>query len=311
MKKDIVIAMDLGGTRIKLGLVSGPEVLASLETDACSEQGLAQRLPGIAEAIRGLLAQKSIGNEALKGVGIAIPGIVDSVHKKVLTINDKYGDVISLDLEKWAAEHFGVPLEIENDTRAALLGEWKFGNGRGYNDVVLMTLGTGIGTSAVIEGKILRGKHFQAGILGGHFIVNPKGRLCNCGNVGCAEAEASTWNLAEIVSAHNSVADSEEVDAGKLDFKLIFELAADGNQWAKTIRGECLEVWAACAFNLVQAYDPEVLILGGGIMASRDHILPHIQSKLKGNSWCSWGEVKVLEASLKNTAALLGVGSLF
>ncbi len=311
MKKDIVIAMDLGGTRIKLGLVRGSEVLASLETDACSEQGLAQRLPGIAEAIRGLLAQKSIGNEALKGVGIAIPGIVDSVHKKVLTINDKYGDVISLDLEKWAAEHFGVPREIENDTRAALLGEWKFGNGRGYNDVVLMTLGTGIGTSAVIEGKILRGKHFQAGILGGHFIVNSKGRLCNCGNVGCAEAEASTWNLAEIVAEHDKSPDGERFGNRKLDFKLIFELAADGNKRAKTVRDECLDVWAACAFNLVQAYDPEVLILGGGIMASRDHILPHIQNKLKGNSWCSWGEVKVLEASLKNTAALLGVGSLF
>jgi glucokinase len=136
---------------------------------------------------------------------------VDSVNKKVLTINDKYGDVISLDLEKWAFEHFGVPLEIENDTRAALLGEWKFGNGRGYNDVVLMTLGTGIGTSAVIEGKILRGRHFQAGILGGHFIVNPKGKLCNCGNVGCAEAEASTWNLEEIVAEHDKSPDGEYI----------------------------------------------------------------------------------------------------
>lgn len=308
MKKEMVIAMDLGGTRIKIGLIKGPEVLASLETDACSDQGLAQRLPEITSTIKILLEKASVSTEVIKGVGIAVPGIVDPVHKKVLTINDKYGDVTSLDLEQWAFEQWGVPVEMENDTRAALLGEWKFGNGRGYNDVVLMTLGTGIGTSAIIEGKILRGRHFQAGILGGHFIVNPKGRLCNCGNRGCVEAEASTWNLKEIAAEY---ADNEWFEADKLDFKLIFEQASQGNTAAKTIRDECLENWAACAFNLVQAYDPEVLILGGGIMASRDHILPHIQNKLKGNSWCSWGDVKVLEASLKNTAALLGVSTLF
>lgn len=304
------MAIDLGGTQIKLGLVRGGEILCSMQMESQAAKGLGPRLREVERCVRGLLEEASLTASDLAAVGIAIPGIVDTDHNQILKINDKYNDAPTLDLTAWAKNTWNLPLMLENDTRSALLGEWRYGNGKGVNNVVLMNLGTGIGTSAVMNGKILRGKHFQAGILGGHFMVNLKGDQCNCGNYGCAEAEASTWNLQKIVQRYPEYSDSLLFDRPQIDFKVIFQLAAAQDPLAQLVSTECLEVWSACALNMIHAYDPEILILGGGIMGSRDIILPYIQQKVNGNAWATWGEVRVLEASLINTAALLGVSSL-
>ena len=310
MKKKAAVAIDLGGTRIKIGLVSEAEILVTAQIDSRSDGGIQARLPDIEARIYALLTEASLTTADIEGIGMAIPGIVDSVNGRVLAINAKYDDVLRIDLAGWANDRFQLPFALENDTRSALLGEWKYGNGRGYDNLALMTLGTGIGTSAVIEGKLLRGKHFQAGILGGHFVTNYKGNRCNCGNVGCAEAEASTWNLRKQVVSNPSYSQSLLQTQEIVDFKAIFYCAEQGDILAMTVRDDCLEVWAACALNLVQAYDPEVLILGGGVMASRDHIIPKIQDKLDRNGWATWGKVAVIEAAQINAAALLGVSSL-
>ncbi|MBE9460871.1 ROK family protein [Dyadobacter subterraneus] len=310
MEEKTVMAIDLGGTQIKMGLVRGAEILSSTQIDSQAGNGLRERLPEIEKCLNQLLEKASLSANDIAGLGMAIPGIIDSVDKKILTINDKYNDAPTIDLSEWAKKTWNLPLFLENDTRSALLGEWKFGKGKGYDNVVLMNLGTGIGTSAVIEGKILRGKHFQAGILGGHFMVNVKGDRCNCGNYGCAEAEASTWNLQKIVNSHPEFFDSLLFQQPQLDFKTIFRFAAAEDPLAVLVCNECLEIWSACAMNLIHAYDPEILIMGGGIMGSKEVILPYIQEKVNQNAWAIWGKVKVTEASLINTAALLGVGSL-
>ena len=310
MEKKAVLAIDLGGTRIKIGLVREADILVADQMDSRADGGIRARLPEIESRIQALLTKASLTTADIEGIGMAIPGIVDSVNSRVLAINAKYDDVLEIDLTGWARDRFQLPFVLENDTRSALLGEWKSGNGRGYANLALMTLGTGIGTSAVIEGKLLRGKHFQAGILGGHFVTNYKGNRCNCGNIGCAEAEASTWNLHKQVVSNPAYAQSLLRTQETLDFKAIFQCAEQGDALAVTVRNDCLEVWAACALNLVQAYDPEVLILGGGVMASRDYILPKIQEKLDQNAWATWGKVTVVEASQINSAALLGISSL-
>ncbi len=310
MQQKAVIALDLGGTRIKLGLVRGAEILVSDELDAQADLGLQARLPDLSARIDALLQQASLSVADLAGVGIAVPGIVDPVDQKVLSINAKYSDAPQTDLVAWAENTWGLPLCMENDTRAAMIGEWRYGQGRGYDNLVLMMLGTGIGTSAVIEGRVLRGKHFQAGILGGHFIIDRQGSRCNCGMVGCAEAQASTWTLQNLVTTHSLYSQSVLNTESQLDFKTVFQSAEAGDALARTVRDECVAVWAACAYNLVQAYDPEVVILGGGVMASREFIIPRIQQKLDRNSWATWGSVAVVEASLISSAALLGVSDL-
>ncbi|CCH01612.1 glucokinase [Fibrella aestuarina BUZ 2] len=310
MEEKATIAIDLGGTRIKLGLVRAGTVLLTSQMESQSGQGLQARLPQLETAINAMLAQARLTAADLSGIGIAIPGIVDPINKRVLTINGKYSDAPNLDLPAWAHETWGLPLYLENDTRAALLGEWQHGSGRGYDNVVLMTLGTGIGTSAVIEGRLLRGRHFQAGILGGHVVINTQGNQCNCGTVGCAEAEASTWSLNERATAHATYPQSLLCGYDTVDYEAVFRCAQQGDALATTLRNDSIAVWAACAYNLVQAYDPEVLILGGGVMASRDAIIPPIQERLNQNAWATWGHVAVVPGTLSDSAALLGVATL-
>lgn len=108
----------------------------------------------------------------------------------------------------------------------AVLGEWKYGAGRGYNNVVMMTIGTGIGTGVIIDGKVLYGEHFQAGSLGGHFVVDYKSRRCSCGNNGCVEALSSSYFLPEIIWEDATLSENFRIRADKYDFKEIFTLAA-------------------------------------------------------------------------------------
>ena len=304
------MVMDLGGTKIKLGLVENGKILSVINADAQSQNGLGERLPVIKEMMNDLLLQQSVSANEIAGLGISIPGIVDSKQKKILSIDNKFNDAPDLDLSAWVSETWHTELQLENDARAALTGEWQYGNGKGYNDVVLMTIGTGVGSSAVIEGKILRGKHYQAGVLGGHFTVNINGQKCNCGNYGCVEVEASTWNIERICKANESFAGSTLTKELKIDFESIFRCAEEEDKLAIQLRDQCLNVWSACAVNLIHAYDPEILIVSGGVMESAGIIIPYLQNKINENAWTPWGKVKVCAAENINTAALLGAAYL-
>jgi len=201
---DCSIGIDLGGTRVKIGLVCKNDIVDKVILPAQSGKGLAQNLPFIQHEIDQLLIRNNISKSSLGGIGLGFPGLVNYKTKRILSTNAKYDDALDIDLNGWAKEHWNADFFIDNDARMAAIGEWKFGEGRGTDDLVVITIGTGIGTSAIIEGKLLRGRHFQAGCLGGHFSVQYNGRRCTCGNTGCMEAYASTWSIKErILSAEN------------------------------------------------------------------------------------------------------------
>ena len=175
----------------------------------------------------------------------------------------------------------------------------------------MLTLGTGVGGAAMIDGKLLRGKHFQAGCLGGHLGVNHKGRTCSCGNIGCVEAEASSWALPEICAAHPLFKRSPLAVAPAIDFDHLFQIAGAGDACAVEIRDACIEVWSAGAVSMVHAYDPEVLIIGGGIMKSAHEILPSMSAYIERHAWTPWGKIMTRAAILKDRASLIGAVPLF
>ncbi len=187
----------MGGTTIKLGLIGGDgNVVAQASLAASSHISLVTRLTEIANKIDGLLTEN---NAEPVGIGIAFPGIIDNIRNKVLSKYVKYPDAQDVDFSKWAEERWNIPAAVENDAKAALLGEWQFGSGKGASDLVLITLGTGVGSAVMIDGKVLSGRNFIAGNLGGHMTINMHGKTCNCGNIGCVETEGSTWALADEV----------------------------------------------------------------------------------------------------------------
>jgi glucokinase len=304
------IALDLGGTRIKIGIVHQGEILCNTLVDAMSDKGLLSRLPFLEESIDKLLKSKGIPLDDVQGIGISIPGIVDSIQMKLLSVNKKFNDAVDFDFPGWAKKRWGLPLVIENDARAALAGEWQSGAGKGCDNLVLVTLGTGVGGAAIIEGKLLHGKHFLAGCLAGHSTINYTGEICNCGNIGCVESEASTWRLPDMAKKHPLFHKSKLSDTSIIDYQLGFELAKQDDQVAKDLLKQSLDAWSAGVINLVHAYDPEMVILGGGIMRSKETILPYIQEKVIRHTWTPWGKVKVVCAENPEWCALQGMDYL-
>jgi glucokinase len=298
------LACDLGGTRIKLGIVRGGAVLAHEVLAAHSDLGLRPRLPALADACRGLCARHQVPLASCAGIVVSFPSLVDVRTGRILTEYGKYRDGPGVDLRAWAREALGLPLALENDARMALIGEWRYGAGRGHDSVVMVTLGTGLGTAALIEGRVLRGRHGQAGCLGGHFTVRYGGRPCSCGNAGCAEAEASTAFLAQVARERGDFARSPLAAEPVLDYAAVFGHAAAGDPCARALQEHSLRVWSALVVNLIHAYDPEVVVLGGGIMAGGDVVLPAVRAYVDRYAHTPWGQVRVVASELGDRAAL-------
>jgi glucokinase len=231
---------------------------------------------------------------------------VDAPTGRVLSTLKKYEDAVHLDLTAWGRETFNAPLRMENDARLALLGERYAGAAQDVGDIVMMTLGTGIGGAAMICGKLLRGAHAQAGCLGGHLPVDFHGHACSCGNIGCAEAEAAGWSLPGIARDWPGFENSMLARTAKIDFRTLFGTAEQGDPIAIGLRQHCLQVWAANAVALIHAYDPEVVVIGGGVMQSAETILPFVQDYVGKHAWAAWGKPSVRSAALGESAALVG-----
>jgi glucokinase len=306
-----ILACDLGGTRLKLGVVCDGVVRAQTSAPAHSQHGLAPQLPILKAAWLELLGKLGLTLCDAAGVSVAFPSLIEARTGRVLAAYGKFADAPELNLRDWAQRELGLPLAIENDARMALIGEWQHGAGRGVDNLAMMTLGTGLGTSALIEGRILRGAHGQAGVLGGHLTVRQGGRQCTCGNVGCAEAEASTAFLGAIAAGFPEWEDSSLRQADPLNYALVFSHAAAGDPGAIRLREHSLHVWSTLAVNLIHAYDPERLILGGGIMASAAEILPWVQDHVRRHAHTPWGRVEVVGSQLGDRAALVAGEWLF
>ncbi|RYG23035.1 ROK family protein [bacterium] len=280
-----VYAIDAGGTRIKLGIVEGGKVIARTSLEARSDEGLGAALPVISAALR------SLGDHSVDGLAIAFPSLIDG--DRVVGDVGKYRDAPDLDLAAWAREEFGLPFAIDNDARMAVIGEWRHGAARGVTDAVAITLGTGIGTGVISQGSPLRGRHGSAGILGGHMTAEVGGRLCPCGNVGCWETLASTAALRGVGGGFN-------------DYEAVFAAAERSDPRAVRVRDRSLKVWGALAVSLVHAYDPEVVVIGGGVAAAGEAVVGPIREAVRRYAWTPWGEVRVVRSELGHDAALVG-----
>lgn len=301
------IAMDIGGTHAACAIVESGGILAAERVPIHDTALIETHLPAVADAVRRALGRAGVYASDCAGVALSFPGIVDPTTARVLsTPRGKYTDAGRLDLAQWCRTEFGLPLRVENDARMALLGERFAGAARGFDDVVMVTLGTGVGAAAMMEGRLVRGKHFQGGCLGGHLPVVWNGRRCICGNIGCIEAEASTWALPEICASWPRYVESALAREPQIDFETLFRCSRAGDPAAIEIRERCLGIWAAGIVGLIHAYDPEGVVLGGAVMRSADDILPSLREHVHAHAWTPWGEVDIRAATLGSDAGLLG-----
>jgi glucokinase len=299
------IAIDLGGSHVACAIVRGGALLACKSLPADRSSGFAPLLPALEDSIFELLRCAAIDRADCSGVVLGFCGIVSSREKRVLATNGKFDDAPGLDLRARFEQAFGLPFFLENDARLALLGEHSFGAARGTRDAVMITLGTGIGGAAILDGRLLQSRHGLAGTIGGHLPVVLNGRLCSCGNRGCADAEASTARLPEIYRELAGGAGGM-LSKRSFGFAELFDAIEEGDKPALATLEHCLQVWSALTVALIHAYDPEVVVYGGSVLKRAGEILPRIQEYVDAHAWTPGRKVPLQTAALGSNAALLG-----
>jgi glucokinase len=291
-----------------MGLVENGDLLATANVTVPSSSSFAAVLPIIEEQVARLTTAANAG--PVKGIGMAFPTTVDSDRMRLLYKYVKYPDANDLDLAGWAMEKWGVPLFLENDARAALVGEWKYGAGTGTDHLVMITIGTGVGSAVLMDGRLLKGSRYMAGNLGGHQNIRYDGGPCNCGNIGCLESEASSWALPHRLEIEQGYADSPYALSAQADFETLFRLADEGEPFSTKVRNKYLEAWAAGIVNFIYGYDPERVVIGGGVMRRADIILPFIQKSIDRLAWMPEKSVEAVAARQPDWAGVLGMSYL-
>jgi glucokinase len=269
----LAIGIDIGGTTIKASIVkiSGDLVETFHEPSP--------RTPSALRDFIGSVLKRA--SRPVCGIGIGCKGIIDASSTRVLS---SPGDLRFLEgqlLSDIAAAN--VPVCAENDARTALLAEVLWGSAHGRRNVVMLTLGTGVGGAVLLDGSMLRGMAGVAGHLG-HVTVDPRGELCICGNYGCLETLFSSRAIESAYWAHlhRAAATRLSVDsAGRLpDTEAIFRAAADGDECARYVVDRALEHLGSAIVSFIHIFDPEIFILGGNIAAAGPALIAPIKDKI-------------------------------
>lgn len=280
-----VISIDMGGTLIKMGGFERDLLVYSVSIPSQSDSPMIEKLNIIENQIHSWLEQ---GLSNPQCIALSIPGIVDQTNQKVLKINGKHEDAVDTDFGKWAKRNFDCPLILQNDAIAALMAEWKYGRVRNLNNVVMVTLGTGIGTAAIVDGNIIQGAGHFAGNLGGHLITSTdESILCNCRANGCAEAQASTWALGT-------------------NYKELWEEADNGNDEAVGVIDATLKTWARLIHNLILSYSPKAVLIGGGISKRGNSLIEDLVQRLPSSIWYDSKDINFELATLDDMAGVYG-----
>ena len=276
------VGVDVGGTNIRAGVITRDgRKLAEGRRPSRAWEGVEVTLRMIYEAIEDALSHAEVNRTELMGIGLGVPGRHDS-EQGIVIYSPNFAGWTNVQLLLPIEEHFGVAARMRNDVKTASMGEYYFGAGRGYHWIVMITLGTGIGGSLIAEGKLMLGSGEGFAEVG-HMTVAPHGRQCECGNHGCWEAMAGRDAIVEralrkLQAGHSSVlADLSDGDLTKITPALIARAAQDGDTLAQQVMEET-GMWVGIGVsNLIQLYNPEVVIIGGGISQAGELLFGPIQ----------------------------------
>ncbi len=312
MADSYVIAIDLGGTNIKAGLVSeSGEVEDFISDPSLASLGLRQS-SGKLRAMIGKLARKQSG---IRGIGIGIAGIVDVVNG-VVTESPNFSGWKDISVKDIIDSEFDIPVFVDNDANVNALGEWWLGAGKGSSNMACLTLGTGVGGGLILNGRLFHGGQGMAGEAG-HMAINPRGPKCGCGNRGCLEMYASSQGLARMVGdelrscTDDSYRQKIKDVLKKEEIKGLAGLAAEGDELAITVfkrMGYYLGVGTASLNNLLNL---ELVVLSGGISNAFDLFKSSMQEEI--NSRCfeaPLGILRIRQGTLGGRAGVIGAAAL-
>lgn len=305
--KKYVFGVDIGGTTVKLGLFdTDGNVLDKWEIPTRTENDGSRILPDIADSIQEKMQQ--IDADAVIGVGVGAPGPVDGqgiVHRAV---NLGWG---TFSIKETLENLLHMPVMAGNDANVAALGEMWMGGGRGYKDLVVVTLGTGVGGGIIINGKMLTGAVGAGGEIGHIHVDDTEEEACGCGNKGCLEQYASATGITRL--AKRMLAASEQSSVlrnGEISAKTVFDAVKTGDALALQIAeqfGTYLGNGLAAVAGVV---NPEAFVIGGGVSKAGEILIDYIQPHYKKNVFHGSRDTKFVLATLGNDAGIYGAAKL-
>ncbi len=309
------IGIDVGGTNVKIALVDSDGKIGYSNTiPTRAEMGYEYTINNMKQAIRDLMTETKLSAKDIEGIGFGLPGQVDFKSGIVRLITNIPGWV-EIPLAKMIEDEFHIPTRIDNDVRCAALGELNFGAGKGCENLICITVGTGIGSGLIINGKLVRGASNAAGEIGHIKLQMHDGPICGCGDTGCLEAFASGPSIVamaeEYIMGGKSTKYREMANGGTITPFIVAEAAKAGDPVARRIftrMGEYIGIGMASVVNLL---NPERIIVGGGVADAGDILLTPLKETIKKRAMKIAGEtVQVVPAQLGNTAGVIGASLL-
>ena len=305
-----VFAVDLGGTTVKLGLFDKEgNVLEKWEIVTRKENNGENILPDIAKSIKDKAAEKNIAKEDILGVGIGVPGPVDSKGTIYKAANLGW-DVFNV--SETLGELTGLPVKTGNDANVAALGEMWKGGGKGYDSIVAVTLGTGVGGGVIIEGKLVAGSTGAGGEIGHIHVEDNETISCGCGKKGCLEQYASATGIARLANERLAQDDmpSSLRSVETIDAKAVFDAVKAGDALAIEV-AEIFGMYLGKGLAAVAAVvNPEAFVIGGGVSKAGEILLDYIKPSYQKYVFNGSREVKLALATLGNDAGIYGAAKL-
>jgi glucokinase len=309
------VGLDVGGTDIKAGLIAADgAIVARAVRPTAPQRGFDAVLADMAALAEEVISQSGRDRATVAGVGIGFPGPLSPSRGVILNAGNVPG-FENVPVRDEIALSIGLPAMLDNDANVAAYAEFWVGAARDVKDMVMFTLGTGVGSGVVIDGRLLRG-HFENAAELGHTIVQPEGRPCSCGQRGCLEQYASASNVArraiEAVRAGEQSALSDTPGGlESVTSKDVVAAAAEGDDLARRIWDDACRYLAIGCINVQHTFNPARIVLGGGASAAGDLLLDGVRRHMARQCWSLADDTpQVALAELGNDAGMIGAGGL-
>lgn len=318
MSQELVLGIDVGGQSSKLGVVNAKgEILAQCVITSLQDN-LKDYIKDLTDAIKDLIA-KTKDQGTVKGIGIGAPnanyykGTIEYAPNLRWTYVD--GQPTIVEFTKLISAEVGLPVTVTNDANAAAMGEMTYGTAKGLKDFIMITLGTGVGSGIIIDGKVVYGHDGFAGELG-HVCVEPGGRKCNCGLEGCLETYASAMGVArtarQLLQEDSRDSLLRQLDPEKISSKDVYDAAKQGDALSIEIFSYTGTLLGRAFADFVKFSAPEAIVIFGGMAKSKEFFHDSIVQAMNDNLMKVWkNKIKILYSSLKESdAAILGASAL-
>jgi glucokinase len=309
--------IDIGATNIKYGLVDRKgKVLFKEQRPTLADKGPEPLMHLVANIGERVLLHAAEEDYDVPWLGVGTPGTVDFKSGQVIGMSPNIAGWKGMEIGELLRDRLNVPVWVDNDVNCVALAEYRFGAGAGYNSLVCVAVGTGVGGGVVLNGKLWRGSTFAAGEIG-HMPIDPNGPLCGCGNRGCIEALCASGAIMQRCRDHlrgGLTPIFEEVlegEPGDLSIKKLFAAARKKDEIALQVIAETARYLAIGLAGAVNLLNPELVIIGGGVADGGAGFVESTAQELRTRICDSAGEkLRVVKATLGNSAGFIGAGIL-